>query len=117
MAKKLKQLKQIHDLDSVPQRLNRIDPSAWQGGKTVRDSECSYTSSKWRKLRAVFLKQHPLCAYCLEDDKTTAATIVDHCIPHRGDADLFWDEENLQPLCQQCHSSTKQREERSEGYY
>ncbi|WBK39698.1 HNH endonuclease [Xanthomonas phage L522] len=114
---KLKQLKHIHDLDSVPQRLNRIDPGHWSGGKKLVPADLSYSSSKWRKLRSVFLKSNPLCAYCLEDDKTVPASVVDHIQPHRGDADLFWDEANLQPLCQQCHSSDKQREERSAGYY
>ncbi|KOR47163.1 endonuclease [Xanthomonas oryzae] len=104
-------------LEQYPQRLNRIDPSAWQGGKAVRQTECDYSSSKWRKLRAVFLKSNPLCVYCLEDNRTTAATVVDHIQPHRGDSELFWDEDNLQALCQQCHSSRKQLEERAAGYY
>ncbi|ABV26564.1 HNH endonuclease [Xanthomonas phage Xop411] len=114
---KLKQLKSIHELTDIPTRLNRIDPSAWGGGKDTRPAEVSYTSSRWRKLRAVFLREHPLCCYCEAEGKTTAATVVDHCIPHRGDADLFWDEANLQPLCQHCHSSSKQKEEREAGHY
>ncbi|WEL95516.1 holin [Xanthomonas phage vB_XooS_NR08] len=114
---KLQQLKSNHMLEQYPARLNRIDPSAWQGGKTVRETECNYSSSKWRKLRAMFLKSNPLCVYCLEDNRTTAATVVDHIVAHRGDIDLFWSEDNLQPLCQQCHSSRKQSEERSAGYY
>ena len=30
-------------------------------------------------------------------------TVVDHIVPHRGDARLFWDEDNWQPLCKSCH--------------
>lgn len=32
------------------------------------------------------------------------ATDVDHIIPHKGNEDLMWDEENLQALCHACHS-------------
>lgn len=39
-----------------------------------------------------------------------AAGIVDHITPHRGDPRLFWHGE-LQSLCDECHSSAKQREE------
>jgi len=37
--------------------------------------------------------------------------LVDHVIPHRGDAGLFWFGE-LQSLCKHCHDSKKQRAER-----
>lgn len=56
-----------------------------------------------------------------------AATVVDHDIPHRlGEAieskdaarikearRLFWDKNNWRPLCDNCHSSHKQRLEKS----
>jgi 5-methylcytosine-specific restriction endonuclease McrA len=29
--------------------------------------------------------------------------VVDHIQPHKGDETLFWDENNWQPLCRQCH--------------
>jgi 5-methylcytosine-specific restriction protein A len=29
--------------------------------------------------------------------------VVDHIIPHRGDQYLFWDQENWQALCKDCH--------------
>lgn len=40
---------------------------------------------------------------------------VDHKVPHRGDMVLFFDKNNLQTLCSEHHSSTKQLEERR-GY-
>ncbi|WP_343040029.1 HNH endonuclease signature motif containing protein [Methylocystis heyeri] len=40
------------------------------------------------------------------------ATVVDHITPHKGDIKLFWDRKNWQPLCEPCHNSRKQREER-----
>lgn len=42
----------------------------------------------------------------------TQATVVDHIVPHRGNAVLFWDETNWQSLCKGCHDSAKQSEEK-----
>jgi 5-methylcytosine-specific restriction enzyme A len=60
---------------------------------------------RWRKARLGFLRKHPLCCHCLERGRTTAATVVDHIIPHRGDKALFWNRENWQPLCKSCHDT------------
>ena len=59
---------------------------------------------RWRKLRNRFIAQHPHCAECLKRGVITMATDVDHIIPHRGDARLLYDENNLQSLCKSCHS-------------
>lgn len=58
---------------------------------------------KWRKAREGFLKKHPLCVSCESTGITTAAVVVDHIIPHRGNKDIFWDRDNWQPLCKSCH--------------
>ena len=63
---------------------------------------------RWQKARAAYLSLHPLCVMCLEAGRTTAATVVDHKTPHKGDDTLFWSESNWQSLCKQCHDSTKQ---------
>ncbi|MDP2141293.1 MAG: HNH endonuclease signature motif containing protein [Gammaproteobacteria bacterium] len=60
---------------------------------------------KWQKARKGFLAKHPLCVHCQLQDKVTAATDVDHIIPHRGDMVLFWDRDNWQGLCHACHST------------
>lgn len=70
-----------------------------------------YTTPKWRALRARQLRAEPLCAYCMKAGKVTEATVCDHITPHRGDEVLFWSGP-FQSLCQSCHSSDKQREER-----
>ena len=41
------------------------------------------------------------------------AAVVDHITPHKGDMKLFWDSDNWQSLCKQCHDSEKQRLEKS----
>jgi 5-methylcytosine-specific restriction protein A len=68
---------------------------------------------RWEKARRAYLKANPLCVKCLEQGRTTAAKVVDHIVPHKGDDGLFWDVDNWQALCTSCHSSDKQREERA----
>lgn len=59
---------------------------------------------KWQKARETFLRNNPLCVHCTADGIITAATVVDHIIPHRGDKSLFWDRSNWQGLCTRCHN-------------
>ncbi len=66
---------------------------------------------RWQRLRAAFLREHPLCEACLLQGRATPATDVDHIKPHRGDQDLMWDVDNLQALCHACHSKKTARED------
>ena len=59
-----------------------------------------YSCVRWKALRLTWLKLYPLCVRC---DKVNAATVVDHIVPHLGDATLFYDTSNLQSLCKRCH--------------
>ena len=73
--------------------------------KAIRNVDHSkmYTWN-WRKYSHNYIKAHPLCRICLEDGKIIPATEVDHITPHKGDKNLFWQEDNHQPLCKPCHS-------------
>ncbi|MEJ8306651.1 HNH endonuclease signature motif containing protein [Saccharibacillus sacchari] len=66
---------------------------------------------EWRKARAVYLQQHPLCAECERAGRVQAATVVDHVVPYRGDRTLFWDRANWQPLCATHHSEKTAKED------
>lgn len=66
---------------------------------------------RWQKERAKFLVESPLCVYCEREGRITAATVVDHIQPHRGNQALFWDKNNWQSLCKPCHDSVKAKEE------
>ena len=63
--------------------------------------------SAWQKARAAFLRGNPLCAFCRREGRLTAASVVDHVIPHKGDMDLFWDSGNWQSLCKPHHDRDK----------
>lgn len=64
-------------------------------------------NAEWQKARADYLKVYSSCVRC-----GSAATVVDHVTPHKGDDRLFWNRANWQALCTPCHSGAKQSEER-----
>ena len=70
-----------------------------------------YDSMAWRRLRDTFISLHPLCQFCLEQNKVEPATQCHHAVPFlRGNNEqerweLFLDEKNLIPLCSKCHTA------------
>lgn len=78
-----------------------------------RRSRQQLYGSRWERARKIFLASHPLCRMCERRCRVTAATVVDHRDPHRGDFDLFWNQDNWQALCQPCHDRHKQSQERT----
>lgn len=72
-----------------------------RGGAAARGYD-----ARWQKYRQAYLAEHPLCALCAKKDPPVvrAATVVDHIKPHRGNYDLFWDTNNHQPACAECHN-------------
>lgn len=58
-----------------------------------------YETARWKKMSKDFLKKYPICFICGKPAK-----IADHITPHRGDVNLFFNEDNLQPMCWSCHS-------------
>lgn len=69
-----------------------------------------YGTQRWRRRSKAQLQAEPLCVMCLAANRTKAATVADHVVPHRGDEEAFW-QGPLQSLCQHHHSQVKQREE------
>jgi 5-methylcytosine-specific restriction protein A len=62
---------------------------------------------RWRHVSAGHLLKRPMCVCCAANGRVTAATLVDHIVPHRGCKTLFWDAANRQGLCDNCHSRVK----------
>jgi 5-methylcytosine-specific restriction protein A len=86
----------------VKRALDRERPSAARRGY----------GRPWRRARAAFLAQHPLCVACRAQGRVVAASVVDHVVPHRGDQRLFWDTGNWAPSCKPCHDAKTAREGR-----
>ena len=67
-----------------------------------------YHLARWKHptwgLRAQTLRLYPLCVDCHARGVVEPSTDADHEIPHRGDAALFWNLENLRGRCRPCHS-------------
>lgn len=62
-----------------------------------------YHGARWKRLRAWFLRRHPLCEMCLQAGRITPATVVDH-IKEISDGGSRYDPDNLQALCIACHN-------------
>lgn len=77
---------------------------SWRKDKTTNERGYDY---KWQKARISFLSLHPLCVMCEREGRITAATVVDHRVPHQGNEALFWDQTNWDPLCKKHHDSDK----------
>ena len=68
-----------------------------------------YNSGAWYRLRNLYIREHPLCEICLEEDKTTPAEEIHHKIPFSTGCNnqerwkLLLDKNNLQALCKEHH--------------
>ena len=71
-----------------------------------------YNLKAWKVARQAQLARHPLCERCEKAGRITAATVVNHRMPHKGDWSLFTDPENFESLCPPCHDGLVQREEK-----
>jgi 5-methylcytosine-specific restriction enzyme A len=67
-------------------------------------------SYKWQKRARLQLMQEPCCRLCAQEGRVTAAEVVDHIEPHKGDINKFYGP--LQSLCKWHHDSVKQQMER-----
>ena len=87
------------------QRTARTLARRFQHGATA------YNSAAWVRTSRAFRATHPFCANPGKaTDCTLLTDVTDHIVPHRGDATLFWDAHNWQPLCWTCHSRKTARE-------
>jgi 5-methylcytosine-specific restriction protein A len=67
----------------------------------------AYNNTAWRKLRDLYMHEHPICEECLKKGKITAAEDVHHKrSPFRkGEINygLLMDYDNLMAVCKECH--------------
>ena len=68
-------------------------------------SHASMYKGRWGRYRLNFLRANPFCVRCAQRGISSAAQVVDHIVPHDGDASRFWDSLNHQALCKWCHDT------------
>jgi 5-methylcytosine-specific restriction enzyme A len=88
-----------------PAHARQAKPYARVDDRARGSSHARGYDATWRKARAHYLAEHPLCVRCAERQRTTAASVVDHVVPHRGDMALFWNQSNWAALCTRCHNA------------
>lgn len=83
--------------------------SCTEHGRKLRDKERGTRQQRgydaqWQKLRLIVLAEEPLCRFCKEEGRTTAATDVDHIEPISSAPHKRLERSNLRSLCHECHS-------------
>jgi len=68
-------------------------------------------SARWVRASKMYLRSHPLCAECKRNNIIRASECVDHIKPHKGNYELFWNEDNWQALCFHHHNAKSGRGE------
>lgn len=91
----------------MPRRIPTFRPP--RATAPVRDEskaerDAFYSSSRWMRLRAAHLAEHPLCERCLADDVLTVATIVHHVEERLSCPARALDPSNLESLCPEHHN-------------
>ena len=71
--------------------------------KTKRKNAKFYHSIQWKKLRAWFIKQNPVCVMCRANGIATPVDVVDHIVEIE-DGGPALDSNNLQSLCHGHHN-------------
>jgi 5-methylcytosine-specific restriction protein A len=69
--------------------------------KRGSSSERGY-DGRWQKARLTYLRHHPLCEKCQENNLITLAVLVHHIIPISDGGDRL-NPDNLMALCNKCH--------------
>jgi 5-methylcytosine-specific restriction protein A len=69
---------------------------------TGKAAACGY-DNLWNRVRAQYVKEHPLCEECLEQGSVTPVEIVHHKLTVREHPELRLDMDDLQSLCRVCH--------------
>jgi len=76
--------------------------------KTAAQSLYTYA---WQQFSKAWMRSNPLCLYCETQGRIKLAQMVDHIEPHRGDVEVFWQDDNFASCCRACHNGPKARAE------
>lgn len=78
---------------------------SWSNRKETNPWRYLYNSRRWIELRDKTLRDNPYCALCGRPSEE-----VHHIAAHRGNEELFYDEDNLVALCHDCHTQETLKE-------
>jgi len=99
----------------IPGGTRRCGPhqAAWKRQERLRSGRqgsehAKMYGRKWRAASKAYLLEHP---WCVVRDCRRPSGATDHIVPHRGDVGLFWDVNNWQALCKECHDEKTGRGE------
>jgi len=73
-----------------------------------KQHRCNYKQNygwHWRKIRQLYVANHPLCERCLEAGQYIPVDEVHHILP--VDKGGTHDDDNLISLCRSCHGKTR----------
>ena len=60
-------------------------------------------STRYRVAISIYKAEHPLCERCLRENRLVPVYIVHHKVPHEGNWEKFWDQDNWESVCNKCH--------------
>jgi 5-methylcytosine-specific restriction protein A len=63
----------------------------------------AYKTARWQRLRALVLRDRPLCQDCRAAGRITPATVVHHEDETSEGHPVLCDPDRLTPLCRPCH--------------
>ena len=65
-------------------------------------------NSCWKRIRKLYIKEHPLCELCKKEGRLTPVQEVHHIVPLSSGGSHSQD--NLMSLCKSCHSRLTAKE-------
>lgn len=101
-------------IPALKPRLVELDTRRFQESQRIGSTPRT-RGDTWMKIRAKWLRQHPLCCMCEAEGRVSVADEVDHITPlWAGGSD---DESNFQSLCKPHHAAKTADEarERAKG--
>jgi 5-methylcytosine-specific restriction enzyme A len=107
--------KQHKHLAEQRQRTRRNDKE-YDKHKRNQQARAFYHSREWERIRqAALARDHYLCQHCLQNNRITRATIVDHIVPIAVDWSKRLSLDNTQSLCHPCHNRKTAEDKRRYG--
>ena len=99
--------------DNCQTKVKQREKAVRQEYNTRRDPQTAKwtNSARYKRARLHFMSHNPFCKHCSTSTRPVVSIILDHIIPHKGDASLFWDVSNWQMLCKKCHDKKTARED------